>query len=165
MSSESSVIQRVEKSLEWVISNSVRRDELASTFASGGYAALARDSDQIVELINEIAPEHLELLVDNYQLIAPHVINAGVIFCGPMVPASIGDYFAGPSHVLPTNRTAKFAGALSVLDFTKETSLVMVENDGYEPIADIVGTIADCEGLTAHSRSVGIRLSSVRGQP
>ena len=107
---------------------------------------------------NLIAPEHLELLCADPERLVPLVRNAGAIFCGPWSPASIGDYVAGPSHVLPTHGTARFASALTVDDFTKHHHVVTVDEAAYDDgVADAVEVLARAEGLDEHARSIELR--------
>ena len=146
--------EAVGAALDEVVATSPRRDDLEATLAAGGYTALVDGPSEAIQVVDLIAPEHLELLVAGAGEMARRVRNAGVIFCGAMAPASVGDYLAGPSHVLPTNGTARFAGALSVIDFTKEMSMVSVDRDTFGRTAGVVATIATAEGLDAHAQSV-----------
>jgi histidinol dehydrogenase len=107
---------------------------------------------------NLIAPEHLELLVADPEALVPLVRHAGAVFCGPWAPASIGDYVAGPSHVLPTYGSARFAGALTVDDFTKAVHVVDVDRAAFDRLAPHVEAIASAEGLEAHAESVRLRM-------
>lgn len=110
-----------------------------------------------IELINYIAPEHLELAIENANEMAKHVHNAGAIFLGRYTPEAIGDYTAGPSHVLPTSGTARFASGLSVFDFLKRVSLIECSKESFAKLADSTACLADSEGLDAHALSVRIR--------
>ena len=116
-------------------------------------------AEQALEVVNEIAPEHLELLVADPEALVPRVRNAGAVFCGPWAPASLGDYAAGPNHVLPTDGTARFAGALGVRDFLRSMHVVSTDRDGLASLAPHVITLAEAEGLTAHAESVRVRLT------
>jgi len=111
-----------------------------------------------VSLINSIAPEHLELAIENAEQIANQVTNAGAIFLGRYTPEAIGDYMAGPSHVLPTSGTARFSSGLSVFDFLKRTSLIGCSQMAFKKLAAPTALLADSEGLGAHALSVNIRL-------
>jgi histidinol dehydrogenase len=106
---------------------------------------------------NAIAPEHLELLVDGAEDLVGLVRHAGAVFCGPLAPASIGDYVAGPNHVLPTYGTARFAGALRVDDFCKHIHVVAVGRAGLAEVGEHVMALADYEGLPAHAASIRLR--------
>jgi histidinol dehydrogenase len=127
--------------------------------AEGGYVVLCDGPEQALEIANAIAPEHLELLVDDAESLLPLVRHAGAVFCGPYAPASIGDYLAGPNHVLPTYGSARFAGALRVDDFLKHVHVVSVTAAGLAQVADHVEALATYEGLDAHAESVRIRRS------
>ena len=131
-----------------------RRLDIEATLESGGYVVLVDDADAAVAVVNAIAPEHLQLMVDDPDELVDRVRNAGAVFCGGHSPASVGDYVAGPSHVLPTFGSARFAGALSVLDFVKQIHVVTVDEAGLEGVADVVETLATAEGLPTHAASV-----------
>ena len=137
-----------------------RRDEIEATLRNSGYSVLCSTSEQALEVVNEIAPEHLELMVADPEALVPRVRNAGAVFCGPWAPASLGDYAAGPNHVLPTDGTARFAGALGVRDFLKSMHIVSVDRSGLERLAPHVIALAEAEGLTAHADSVRLRLDA-----
>jgi histidinol dehydrogenase len=106
---------------------------------------------------NAIAPEHLELLVEGAEGLLPLVRHAGAVFCGPLAPASVGDYVAGPNHVLPTYGSARFSGALRVDDFRKHVHVVTVGEKGLAEVGDHVVALATYEGLPAHADSVRLR--------
>ena len=109
-------------------------------------------------MVNRIAPEHLQLMVAAPEEILPLVRHAGAVFCGEMSPASLGDYLAGPSHVLPTGRTARFAAALGVDDFLRGTHVISADAGAMERLGPAVETLATAEGLPAHAASVRRRL-------
>ncbi len=111
-----------------------------------------------VAVANEVAPEHLELMVDDAVALLPLVRAAGAVFLGPWAPASVGDYVAGPNHVLPTARTARFASALRVDDFQVHIHAVELDYDGLAAIGPAAALIADAEGLGAHGQSIRLRL-------
>ena len=131
-----------------------RRGEIESTFAEGGYAVLVDSPEQAAAVSNTIAPEHLELITEDPRALVPLVRHAGAVFCGPWSPASVGDYLAGPSHVLPTDGTARFGSALTVSDFQKDVHVVTLSQQAVEQAAPIVAAIARAEGLAAHADSV-----------
>ncbi|MEZ5140854.1 MAG: histidinol dehydrogenase [Acidimicrobiales bacterium] len=135
-----------------------RRGEIESTFAEGGYAVLVDSPEQAVAVSNTIAPEHLELITADPQALVPLVRHAGAVFCGPWSPASVGDYLAGPSHVLPTDGTARFGSALTVSDFQTDVHVVTLDRVAVERAAPTVAAIARAEGLAAHAESVLRRL-------
>ena len=134
-----------------------RRDEITATLAQGGYAVIVDSPEAAVEVANMVAPEHLELLCQRAEDLVPLVRNAGAIFIGPWSPASVGDYLAGPSHVLPTYGTARFASALTVDDFLKHHHVITVDGDAFDAIAPAVESLAMAEGLEAHAESIRIR--------
>jgi histidinol dehydrogenase len=113
--------------------------------------------DKAIEKINEIAPEHLELLIKNYKPYLNKIFNAGAIFLGYQTPTSSGDYWAGPSHVLPTNANAKFASGLSVMTFLKRSSIVCMNAKDSKAYKDI-SNFAQSEGLLWHKKSADIRI-------
>lgn len=137
---------------------SPRREETLSTLDGGGYVVLVDGPEQAMRVANEIAPEHLELLVEDADPLLRLVRHAGAVFVGPLAPASIGDYIAGPSHVLPTFATARFASVLGVEDFVRRVHAVRVDRPGIQRVARHVASIADAEGLPAHAESVRLRL-------
>jgi len=139
-----------------------RRAEIESTFAEGGHAVLVDSPEQALAVSNTIAPEHLELLTEDPSALVPLVRHAGAVFCGPWSPASVGDYLAGPSHVLPTDGTARFGSALTTSDFQKDVHVITLSQDAIERAAPIVAAIADAEGLAAHADSVRRRVGRGR---
>jgi histidinol dehydrogenase len=140
------------------VAEAPRRSDIESTFAEGGYAVLCDSPEQAVAVSNLIAPEHLELLNADPRALVPLVRHAGAVFCGPWSPASVGDYLAGPSHVLPTDGSARFGSALTVRDFQKEVHVVTLDQAAVEQAAPVVAAIAEAEGLAAHADSVRRRL-------
>jgi histidinol dehydrogenase len=134
-----------------------RRGDIESTFAEGGYAVLVDSPEQALAVSNTIAPEHLELITEDPQALVPLVRHAGAVFCGPWSPASVGDYLAGPSHVLPTYGSARFAGGLRVDDFIRHIHAITLDADALAGVAGSVAAIADAEGLAAHAESVRMR--------
>ena len=141
------------------LSRSPRADEVRSTLAEGGYVALVDGPEAAVAVIDAIAPEHLELQIEGAVELARTVTNAGAIFCGHLAPASVGDYVAGPSHVLPTFGSARFASALTVTDFVRDHHIVTIEQAGIDELGPHVIALAEVEGLAAHAESVRLRLS------
>lgn len=124
-----------------------------------GAVVLVRDVAEAVELIDRVAPEHLELAREDADAVAAKVRNAGAIFLGRYTPEAVGDYVAGPSHVLPTARSARYSSGLSVLDFVKRTSLVRCDAESLQAVGGAAAALADAEGLDAHALSVRIRLN------
>jgi len=144
----------VESAIEDIVSLSPRRNETLETLTDGGYLCLVDGPADAVEVVNVIAPEHLQLMCDNAKELAGSIRNAGAVFIGNWAPASIGDYVAGPSHVLPTAGTARFSGALTVDDFQKRMHVIEVSKEGFDTVGSAVSEIAEAEGLWAHAASV-----------
>ncbi len=136
---------------------SPRREETLATLSSTGYLCLVDGPEQAVTAANAIAPEHLQLMCQKAAKLADQVRHAGAVFVGPWTPASLGDYVAGPSHVLPTNGTARFAGALSVADFQKQMHVIEATREGFLSQINTVVSLAESEGLWAHAASVAMR--------
>jgi len=132
----------------------------AQSWDTNGAIILVQNMDAAPALIDRIAPEHLQLAVENPHALMARVRNAGAIFLGRHTPEAIGDYIAGPNHVLPTARAARYASGLSVLDFMKRTTLIGCTPDGLAALAPAAATLAASEGLHAHGRSITIRLNS-----
>jgi histidinol dehydrogenase len=117
-----------------------------------------RDLDEAAEIVNRIAPEHLELAVADPQALAAKIRHAGAIFMGPYTAEVLGDYCAGPNHVLPTGRTARFSSPLGVYDFQKRSSLIQCSERAAQRLGQTASVLARAEGLTAHARSAEYRL-------
>lgn len=152
------VLDEVCAAIDAQVAVAPRRGDIESTFAEGGYAVLCDSPEQAIAVANTIAPEHLELLTADPDALVPLVRHAGAVFCGPWSPASVGDYLAGPSHVLPTDGTARFGSALTVADFQKDVHVITLTQQALEAAAPTVATLADAEGLAAHADSVRRRL-------
>jgi histidinol dehydrogenase len=131
-----------------------------ASWQAHGAVLLVAGWDEAVSLIDRIAPEHLELALDEADSLADRVRHAGAIFLGRYTPEAVGDYIAGPSHVLPTARSARFASGLGVLDFIKRTSLLRCDEASLTALAPATILLAEAEGLEAHALSVSIRLTS-----
>jgi histidinol dehydrogenase len=145
---------------EKLLAEAPRADDIRSTLSGGGHVALVDDWDAALAVIDAIAPEHLELQVADAEARAGEVRNAGAIFCGNFAPASVGDYVAGPSHVLPTYGSARFSSALTVADFMKDHHVVTIAKEGLGRLGPHVVAMAEQEGLSAHAESVRLRLAS-----
>jgi histidinol dehydrogenase len=154
-----SAADAVEAEVSSLVEQAPRRAEIESTLRRAGWLALVDDAKQAVEVANLIAPEHLQLMSVDAPSLVPLVRHAGAVFCGPLAPASIGDYLAGPSHVLPTHGSARFAGALTVDDFVKQVHTITVDQDGFDRVAPHVETLARAEGFDAHAESIRVRRS------
>jgi histidinol dehydrogenase len=142
-----------------IVEASPRRTDIEATLDGGGYAVVCDGPEQALAVANAIAPEHLELMVEDPDALLPLVKHAGAVFCGPWAPASVGDYLAGPNHVLPTNGSARFSEALRVDDFVKHVHVVTLDQPALAKVAPHVAALADAEGLAAHADSVRARLS------
>jgi histidinol dehydrogenase len=123
-----------------------------------GAIIITRDMEQGIEVVNKLAPEHLEILTDNPLLDYKRINNAGAIFLGEYTPEPVGDYYAGPNHTLPTSRTARFSSALGVEDFYKKTSLLYYSRDALEKSAADIITLATDEALSGHANSIKVRM-------
>ncbi len=153
------VANRVTAEVDRIVAASPRRADLEATLGTGGYAVVVDGPEQACAVANAVAPEHLEILMDDAASLLELVTSAGAIFLGPLSPASMGDYLAGPNHVLPTNRTARFASALRVDDFRRHQHAVSVSVQALEQLGPDVVTLAEAEGLPAHAESVRVRWS------
>lgn len=151
------VVDAVCEGVARLVPASPRRSDLESTLARGGYAVLVDGPEQALSVSNAIAPEHLELLCDDPEALLPLVRSAGAVFCGPFAPASVGDYLAGPSHVLPTFGSARFANALRVDDFLRRIHVIDVDEEALLELGPHVVALAEAEGLAAHAESVRLR--------
>ncbi|MCB1284486.1 MAG: histidinol dehydrogenase [Microthrixaceae bacterium] len=157
---DEAVADAVSAEVERITEASPRRDEIVSTLATAGYAVLCRDAEQAMEVANAIAPEHLQIMTADPEALVGLVRNAGAIFCGPWSPASMGDYVAGPSHVLPTDGTARFSSALTVADFQKHHHVITFTAEQSAALAPVVDVLASAEGLDAHALSARMRLEA-----
>ena len=137
------------------------RSEIArESWQSYGAVILVPDLAAAPALVDRLAPEHLELAVAEPDALAARIRNAGAIFLGRHTPEAIGDYIAGPNHVLPTARSARFSSGLSVLDFMKRSSLIECAPEGLGGIGPAAMTLAEAEGLDAHALSIRLRLDT-----
>jgi histidinol dehydrogenase len=148
------VAEAVEQAVERLVAELPRRREVTGTLEQGGWSVLVDGPAEAMDVCNVVAPEHLELITAEPGALVPLVKAAGAVFCGPWAPASVGDYIAGPSHVLPTARSARFSSALGTLDFLKRVHVVSLDRGALSGVAPHVAAIARAEGLTAHAASV-----------
>ncbi|MGZ8202832.1 MAG: histidinol dehydrogenase, partial [Burkholderiales bacterium] len=118
-----------------------------------------RDLDEACALVNRVAPEHLELALGDAEKLLPKIRHAGAIFIGPHASEALGDYCAGPNHVLPTSRTARFSSPLGVYDFQKRSSVIRISREGAVKLGPIAAELARGEGLEAHARSAELRVN------
>jgi histidinol dehydrogenase len=135
-----------------------RRDVIAVSLTARGALITVRDLEEACELANRIAPEHLELSVEEPHRWLPRLRHAGAIFMGRYASEALGDYCAGPNHVLPTAGTARFSSPLGVYDFQKRTSIIEVSREGARKLGAIAAELAEGEGLPAHAKSAQYRL-------
>lgn len=154
------VAAAVEAEVERFVAESPRAAEVTATLGRGGWSVLVDGPGQAMEVCNVVAPEHLELIVEAPEALVGQVRSAGAVFCGPWAPASVGDYLAGPSHVLPTARSARFSSALGTSDFLKRVHVVQVSEAALGQVAPHVAAIAHAEGLAAHAGSVTMRATA-----
>ena len=134
-----------------------RREIIEKSLENYGYILVASDLEEAIDVANEIASEHLEIVTKDPFNTMTKIKNAGAIFLGEYSSEPLGDYFAGPNHVLPTNGTAKFFSPLSVDDFIKKSSIIMYSREALEPIHEDIETFAKAEKLTAHANSIHVR--------
>jgi len=158
VSPDAAFIDQVEASIEKLMHDMPRAEIIRSSLKDRGALIQVADMDQAVEVANYIAPEHLELSVENAEAMAKQIRHAGAIFMGRYTAEALGDYCAGPNHVLPTSRTARFSSPLGVYDFQKRTSLIGCSADGASELGKIASELAHGEGLTAHARSAEYRI-------
>ncbi len=147
----------VQKELEEQIPKLEREEIARASIDNNGKIIVADDLEKVIDIANEIAPEHLELCVDNPFDYLDSIRNAGSVFLGRNCPEALGDYFAGPNHTLPTSGTARFSSPLSVDDFVKKMQYTYYTKDALAKVAEDVATFAKKEGLTAHAKSAVIR--------
>lgn len=152
------LIEQVRTALQQQLTQLPRGDLARKCLEDYGALILARSQEEAAELTDLLAPEHLHISMDDAESMLPQIQNAGAIFMGHFTPVALGDYIAGPSHVLPTGGTARFANGLAATDFLKRSSIIQYDQAALQGDADAVRLIADKEGLTAHSASVDIRL-------
>jgi histidinol dehydrogenase len=138
-----------------------RRDIISASLSARGGLILTRDLDEAVAISNRVAPEHLELAVADPELMLDKVRHAGAIFLGASTPEVMGDYLAGPSHVLPTYGTARFSSPLGVYDFRKRSSVIALSPEGAQALARDASVLAHGEGLQAHARSAEVRITDM----
>ena len=159
ITTDQALAEAVEKEVPSQLESLPRKEIASASWDSNGKIIVVRDLKEAFDISNQLAPEHLELAIDNARDFLKYIVNAGAVFLGRNTPEALGDYVAGPSHVLPTSRSAKFSSGLSVFDFLKKISLVEFTKEGIEEIGNSAMTIADNEGLDGHSRSIEYRLT------
>ena len=155
---DAAYVDRVEAAMNSLLNSMPRADIIRASLGNRGALITVRDLDEACEISNRIAPEHLELSVANADALLAKLRHAGAIFMGPFSSESIGDYCAGPNHVLPTSRTARFSSPLGVYDFQKRSSIIKVSPTGATTLGRVAATLARSEGLEAHAQSADLRL-------
>ena len=157
VSTDADFIEQVADSIERLLPQMERSEIIKASLSANGAFIKVNDFEQAAEVINSVAPEHLELSVADPESLLPAIRHAGAIFMGNYAAESLGDYCAGPNHVLPTARTARFSSPLGVYDFQKHSSLIMCSSISVTEIAETASVLARGEGLTAHARSAEYR--------
>jgi histidinol dehydrogenase len=152
-----SVLQAVDKEITHLLKTLNRQAIAKTAIDQGGMLILVDNDTQVIELVDTIAPEHLELLTSNAWDLKDKITNAGAMFIGPYTPEPVGDYMAGPNHTLPTSGFARFASGLSTYDFLKRTSYVSYQRSAFESDKEDIIRLAEAEGLTAHALSMKVR--------
>ena len=157
ISPDGSFLEAVEASIARLILEMPRRDIITASLEGRGALVRVRNLDEACDIVNRIAPEHLELSVEDPESLLPSIRHAGAIFMGRYASESLGDYCAGPNHVLPTSRTARFSSPLGVYDFQKRSSIIRVSQAGAVALGRVAAELAYGEGLQAHARSAEYR--------
>ncbi|MDZ7662270.1 histidinol dehydrogenase [Thiohalophilus sp.] len=158
VSPDAAFLDQVKASIDRLVQEMERKAIIETSLSDRGALIQVKDMDEAIEVANYIAPEHLELSIDNPQAAAKQIRHAGAIFMGRYTAEAIGDYCAGPNHVLPTSRTARFSSPLGVYDFQKRSSLIMCSADGASELGKTASVLARGESLTAHARSAEYRI-------
>ncbi len=158
LSPDADYLDRVQTAIERLLPEMERAQTIRTALADRGALIRTRDLAEAVAICNRLAPEHLELSVADPDALLPLVRNAGAIFLGSYTSEALGDYCAGPNHVLPTSRTARFSSPLGVYDFQKRSSLIRCSAQGVQDLGQVASVLARGEGLTAHARSAELRL-------
>ena len=154
--------QQVSKEVDSFVAVLSRKDIIQKSLDNYGYILVADTMDDAIDAVNSIASEHMEIVTKDAFHVMTKIKNAGAIFIGEYASEPLGDYFAGPNHVLPTNGTAKFFSALSVDDFIKKSSIISYSKEALEKVHKDIETFAECEQLTAHANSIRVRFEEER---
>jgi histidinol dehydrogenase len=162
ISQDAGFLDQVEVAIGRLLPTMERAEIIQKSLSDRAALILVKDLDEAIDVVNFIAPEHLELSVDEPMTMAKKVRHAGAIFMGRYTAEALGDYCAGPNHVLPTSRTARFSSPLGVYDFQKRSSLIQVSEQGAQTMGRLASVLARGEGLTAHARSAEYRLKDYR---
>lgn len=151
-------LSQVQASIEKLLPTMERQEIIRTSLVERGAFVLVKDLDDACDVVNKIAPEHLELSVENPKALLPKIRHAGAIFMGRYTAEALGDYCAGPNHVLPTSGTARFSSPLGVYDFQKKSSIIHFSADGASEMGKVASVLARGESLTAHARSAEYRI-------
>ncbi|MET0109010.1 MAG: histidinol dehydrogenase [Candidatus Thiodiazotropha sp.] len=162
LSPDTAFLQQVSDSIDKLLPTMERQEIIATALRVRGALIHVKDMEEAVEVANHIAPEHLELSVADPQALVKQIRHAGAVFMGRYTAEAMGDYCAGPNHVLPTSRTARFSSPLGVYDFQKRSSLIMASAEGADNLARTSSVMARGEGLTAHARSAEYRFKQTQ---
>jgi histidinol dehydrogenase len=157
ITTDEELAKQVSQQLNIQLESLPRRAIAQSSLGNYGAIVVVKTLDEACALVNELAPEHVELVTSDDKALAEKIKHAGAIFFGAYTPEAVGDYLAGPNHVLPTGRTARFSSALGVYDFVKRTSTLRYSREAFNSVAESISILAQCEGLAAHARSATIR--------
>jgi histidinol dehydrogenase len=158
LATDAAYIDAVQASIAKLLPQMPRQEIIRTALESRGALIQVKDLDEAAQIANYISPEHLELSVADPVALTKKIKHAGAIFMGRQTCEALGDYCAGPNHVLPTSRTARFSSPLGVYDFQKRSSLIMVSEAGAQVLGKISMVLAEGEGLQAHARSAGYRV-------
>ena len=150
-------MQKVSTEIDEFLKTLSRADIIKKSLDNYGYIFVAQNMEDAIDAANAIASEHLEIITKNPFETMTKIKNAGAIFLGEYSSEPLGDYFAGPNHILPTNRTARFFSPLNVDDFLKKTSIISYSREGLEKVHNDIELFAKEEGLTAHANSIAVR--------
>jgi histidinol dehydrogenase len=160
LSPDADFLDRVEASMQRLLPTLEREGIARISLRERGALIQVADMNQAIEVANRIAPEHLELSVENPEELLPQIRHAGAIFMGRYTAEALGDYCAGPNHVLPTSGTARFSSPLGVYDFQKRSSIIYCSPEGASELGKVASVLARGESLTAHARSAEYRIKA-----
>jgi len=152
-----SLAKNVAREVKQQLESLPRREIIEASLKDYGAIILVETLDEACSIVNELAPEHVEIVTSDDEAVAAKIRHAGAIFSGSYTPEAVGDYIAGPNHVLPTVKTARFSSALGVYDFVKRTSLLRYSKEAFASVAESVAVLAESEGLSGHARSALVR--------
>jgi histidinol dehydrogenase len=157
VTTDEKLAEKVNEEIEGFLKTLSRSEIIRKSLDNYGYILLASDMDEAIETVNTVASEHLEILTADPFQVMTKIRNAGAIFLGEYSSEPLGDYFAGPNHILPTNGTAKFFSPVNVDDFIKKSSIISYSRDALKKVNEDIQLFARSEGLTAHANSIKVR--------